>query len=439
MFPGQINGGSVVAGFAADGKSVYVMSRTGSDHSQLTRIDLASGRERTVVGGECDVAQDYGYFGTPYDRGPLVSRSPSSGEPDAVAQECAERYWQALSPAMRSDLQFLHDRVHGFPLIVSRDHADRRWVIAALAGDRPVEYSLYDRASKALKPLFSEIPQLAARRLPRPEHFDITARDGLRIPVYLTKPPGTGPHPLVLYLHGGPWSRDHDEFDPVVQLLVNRGYAVLQVEYRGSAGYGKAFLNAGNHQYGLKMRDDAIDAVEWTIHHGVTDPKRIGVLGFSAGGYLALRVTEARPDLLRATVDGFGPTDVGADLAATPPSWEAIKMRWVRRIGDAEHDEALNRRISPRFEHEPVEGSFLVVHGANDPRVERKLSDDFVTMLRKRGAKVTYIVYPDEGHGLARPANNLDLYGRVEEFLARRLGGRAQPWRTQPGAHVEVD
>lgn len=439
VFPGQINGGSIVAGFAADGRSVYVMSTTGSDHARLTRIDLATGHEHAVAGGGCDVAEDEGLFGTPYDMGPLVSRNPASGEPDAVALECAERDWHGLSPAMRSDLQLLRQRVHGFPLIVSRDHADRHWIIAAMAGDRPVEYSLYDRAAKALEPLFSESPQLAARRLPRPEHFDITARDGLRIPVYLTKPAGAGRHPLVLYPHGGPWYRDHDDFDPVVQLLVNRGYAVLQVEYRGSTGYGKAFLNAGNHQYGLKTRDDAIDAVEWTIQRGIADPKRIGVLGFSAGGYLALRVTEARPDLFRATVDVFGPTDVAASLATIPPTWEAVKARWVRRIGDAEHDNELNRRISPRFEHEPVRGAFLVAQGDNDVRVERKLSDNFVAMLRKRGANVTYIVYRDEGHGFARPDNNLDFYGRVEEFLAQRLGGRVQPWRAQPGAQVEVD
>lgn len=439
VFPGQLNGGSVVAGFAADGRSVYVMSTTRSDHARLTRIDLASGHERTLVGGKCDVAEDDGYFGTPYDVGPLVSRNPANGEPDAVAVECAERAWRALTPAMRADLQFLRVRIHGFPLIVSRDRADHHWIIATLAGDRPVEYSLYGRAAKTLQPLFSEVPQLAARRLPRPEHFDITARDGLRIPVYLTKPPGAGPHPLVLYPHGGPWYRDHDEFDPVVQLLVNRGYAVLQVEYRGSTGYGREFLNAANHQMGLETRDDAIDAVEWAIHHGVADRKHIGVLGFSGGGYLALRVTEARPDLFRATVDVFGPTDIGALLATIPPNWGAVKMRWVRRIGDAEHDEALNRHISPRFEHEPIQGSFLVAQGANDVRVKRAISDKFVAMLRKRGAKVTYIVYRDEGHGFARTDNNLDFYGRVEEFLARRLGGRAQPWRAHPGAQVEVD
>lgn len=370
--------------------------------------------------------------------GPLVSLDPASGEPDAVALECAQREWHALSPAMRSDLQFLRDRAHGFPLIVSRDRADKRWVIATLAADHPVEYSLYDRAAKTLKPLFSEMPQLAALRLPRSEYFDITARDGLRIPVYLTRPPGTGRHPLVLYPHGGPWYRDHDEFDPVVQLLVNRGYAVLQVEYRGSTGYGKAFLNAANHQMGLKTRDDAIDAVEWTIRHGIADPKHIGVLGFSAGGYLALRVTEARPDLFRATVDVFGPTDVGMWLATIPPNWEAIKMRWVRRIGDAEHDARLNRRISTRFEHDPIQGSFLVAQGANDVRIKRATSDAFVTMLRKRDADVAYIVYLDEGHGFDRPADNLDFYGRVEEFLAQRLGGRVQPWQAQPGARVEV-
>ena len=439
VFPGQINGGSVVAGFSADGSSLYLMSNTGSDHAQLTRIELDSGRERTVVGGDCDVAEDESYGGTAYDIRPTILRNPQTGEPDAVALECAERRWQSVNPAVRADLEELQARTPGFPMIIAQDRANARWIVATLTAARPIEYSLYERTSHTLKFLFSEYPALAALRLPRMTHVNITARDGLSIPVYLTQPAGGGRHPLILLPHGGPWARDHYEFDPVTQLLVNRGYAVLWVEYRGSTGYGKAFLNAGNNQYGLKTRDDAIDAVEWTIHNGVADPQRIGVLGFSAGGYLALRVTEARPDLFRATVDVFGPTDVAASLATIPPNWEAVKTRWVRRIGDAEHDQALNLRISPRFEHEPITSSLFVAQGSNDVRVKKELSDAFVDGLRKRGAKVTYVVYRDEGHGFVRPENNIDFYGRVEEFLAQRLGGRAQPWRAQPGAQVEIN
>jgi dipeptidyl aminopeptidase/acylaminoacyl peptidase len=438
VFPGQINGGSVVAGFTADGSSLYLMSATGSDHAQLTRIELASGQERTVVGGDCDLVEDDDYSGTAYDIRPMVLRNPETGEPDAVALDCAVRRWQAVNPAVRADLEALQARTPGFPVIIAQDRANTRWIVATLAGDRPIEYSLYERTTHTFKFLFSQYPELAAQRLPRMTHFKITARDGLQIPVYLAQPAGGGRHPLILCPHGGPWARDHDEFDPVTQLLVNRGYAVLWVEYRGSTGFGKAFLNAGNHEYGLKTRDDAIDAVEWTIHNGIADPQRIGVLGFSAGGYLALRVTEARPDLFRATIDVFGPTDVAASLATIPPNWEAVKTRWVRRIGDAEHDEALNLRISPRFEHEPIPSSLFVAQGVNDVRVKKEQSDALVTLLRKRGTKVTYVVYRDEGHGFVRPENNLDFYGRVEEYLAQRLGGRAQPWRAQPGAQVEI-
>ncbi|HEY0341489.1 MAG TPA: prolyl oligopeptidase family serine peptidase, partial [Steroidobacteraceae bacterium] len=307
-----------------------------------------------------------------------------------------------------------------------------------VSGDRAPEFSLYDRRTKTLKPLFSERPQLAGLRLPKPESFKITARDGLEIPVYLTRPTGDARRPLVLYPHGGPWSRDHDDYDPDVQLLVNRGYAVLQVEYRGSHGFGKAFLNAGNHEYGLKMRDDLIDAVAWAIQRGIADPARIGVFGASAGGYLSLRVTEARPDLFRATVDVVGPTDIKVLLESMPKSWLAIKARWVRRIGDVEHDEALNRKLSPQFAGPQARASFLIAQGANDPRVNPRHSESMVAKLRAQGATVDYLLYLDEGHGFSRPENNLDFYGRLEEFLARTLGGRAQPATPQPGARVEI-
>lgn len=438
VFTGQVNGGAIVASFAKDGRSVYAVSTTGSDHSRLVNIDVATGREQTVAGDNCDVAEDDGYTGSPGDLRPLVLQSPAGDQPDAVAMECMERTWHVLNPARRADLQLLQKQVRGFPYIISRDRADEHWIIASVGGDHPIEYSRYDRKSKHLTSLFSEHPDLAKQSLPRPVSFEITARDGLKIPVYLTRPAGTTRSPLVLYPHGGPWFRDHDEFDPVVQLLVNRGYAVLQPQYRGSTGFGKTYLNAGNHEYGLKMRDDLLDAVDWAVREGYADPQRIGVFGFSAGGYLSLRVTEARPELFRATVDVVGPTDVAGDLATFPPNWAAVKARWVRRIGDAEHDPNLNRLLSPRFEDKPISGRLFVAQGANDVRVSPKLANDFVERLRKRGASVTYVVYTDEGHSFVRPENNLDFFGRVEEFLAQRLGGRAEPWQAQPGARVEI-
>ena len=437
-FAGQLNGGSLVPGFTRDGRSIYAISPSGSDKTRLVKIDLANGHEQLVAGSECDVAEDTGYAGVPYDLRPLLMTSPLTGEPDAVVFECGDRVWHPLDTKVRTDLQLLQKYLHRFPYIVSRNYADTLWIVAAWAADRPTEYSLYDRHARTLTPLFSEIPQLKAQLLRKPESFQVTARDGLEIPVYLARPAGSGPAPLVLFPHGGPWDRDHDDFDPVVQFLANRGYAVLQVEYRGSVGFGTTFFNAGNHEFGLKMRDDLIDAAEWAIQKGFADPKRVGVFGISAGGYLSLRASEARPDLFRAVVDVVGPTDVGFLLASMPKNWQATKARWVRRLGDAEHDEALNRKVSPQFDTESLQTSFLIAQGANDPRVNMRHADGMVARLRDNGAPVEYIVYLDEGHGLARPENNIDFYGRVEAFLARTLGGRAEPVAQETAADVEV-
>ncbi len=447
LFEGQINGGSVAAGYSRDGRSLYVISATGADKSRLVKVDTSTGRWQAVAGADCDVAEDSGYPGVDYDLRPLLLENPGTGHIDAIAFECAERTWQAINPALRGDLSFLQSHLPGFPYVTSRSRDDTSWVVATWAGNRPPEYSLYDRRSMRLKPLFSERPWLLTHRLAKPQALTITARDGLKIPAYLTLPAASGgavaPEagaraPLVLYPHGGPWFRDHDEYDPFVQFMANRGYAVLQVEYRGSVGFGKSYLNAGNHEFGLKMRDDLIDAVEWAIHNGVADPARIGVYGESAGGYLSLRVTEARPDLFRATVDVVGPTDVKFLLQSMPNNWQAIKARWVRRVGDAEHDENLDRKLSPQFDQRPAGSSFLIAMGARDPRVNSQHADRIVQSLRHAGVAVDYLIYTDEGHGFLRPENNMDFFGRVEVFLARILGGRAQAFSPEPGARVEI-
>src|SRR5579872_175907 len=436
---GQVNGGSVVAGFTPDDTALYAVSSQSSDKSQLVRVDTRSKHIETVAASDCDVAEDDTGVGVPPDDYRyLILRNPDTGAPQAVAFECTERTWKVLDPSIHADLEFLRSHLDGFPYVLSRSRNGNLWVVANLAGDKPIEYSLYDQRKKSLQPLFSEHPELARYPLAKPQAVTFKARDGLQIPAYLTRPLSQqGPVPLILYPHGGPWARDHMDFDPIVQLLASRGYAVLQVEYRGTTGFGKSFLNASNHEFGLKMRDDLIDGVEWSIAQGIADPKRIAVFGISAGRYLALRVTEARPDLFRATADVVGPSDVKFFLESIPPNWRTVKARWVRRIGDAEHDEALNRKISPHFTSVAAKGAFLVAQGAHDPRVNRKNSDAIVSALRQQGATVSYLVYTDEGHGFVRPENNLDFFGRLEEFLATNLRGRAQPWVQQRTAHVE--
>jgi dipeptidyl aminopeptidase/acylaminoacyl peptidase len=209
-------------------------------------------------------------------------------------------------------------------------------------------------------------------------------------------------------------------------------------QFRGSIGFGKEFLNAGTHEFGLKMSSDIIDGVHWAVARGIADPKRLAIMGYSGGGYAALRAITTEPDLFRCAVDIVGPSDLKILFTTMPAGWGAVKARWTRRMGDVEHDEELNRALSPVYHADRIRVPLMVVQGANDVRVNIQNSDLIVAEARKHGVPVTYVVYTDEGHSFVRPENNLDFYGRVEEFLSKYLGGRAEPWRAVEGAMVEV-
>jgi dipeptidyl aminopeptidase/acylaminoacyl peptidase len=268
----------------------------------------------------------------------------------------------------------------------------------------------------------------------------IKTRHGLEMVSYLTTPPGveTKKLPLVLLIHGGPWDRDDDSYDPEVQFLANRGYAVLQANYRGSTGFGIDFLNAGTKEVGLGTEEDLFDAVQWAIDQGIADPKRIAAMGGSMGGYGTLRALEMRPDLFTCGVDAFGPGDLATSFRSFPSYWSNISNRWRRRAGDADHDEKWNRTISPLYHVDKIRVPLLIGQGENDPRVTIANTRMMVEALRKAKRDVLYVVYPDEGHGFARPENQRDFYGRIEEFLAKHLGGRAEPWQKVKGATAEV-
>jgi dipeptidyl aminopeptidase/acylaminoacyl peptidase len=435
---GQINGGTVTAGFAADGRSLYVVSALHSDTARLVRVDAQTGKELETIAEDprSDVAEDFAAFP---DFRPLVLTHPKTHRVEAVGFEYLEFAWKFVDPAVKADFETLAKDHPGFLLPVSHDRDDSKWIVAETVDAGPQSFLLYDRKSRTANLLFVDQPALSRYRLTHRKPVLVPARDGLKLVSYLTLPPG-GPQkslPMVLVPHGGPWARDDWGFDGWAQFLANRGYAVLQVNFRGSTGFGKKFLNAGNHQFGLGMQEDLHDGVRWAIREGIADPKRIGIMGASGGGYAALRGVTTAPELFVCAVDLVGPTDLKVLFTSMPSYWGAVKTRWVRRMGDVEHDEDLNRRLSPLYHVDRIQVPVLIGQGANDPRVNIKNSDLIVEALRKRGLSVTYVVYPDEGHGFARPENNLDFFGRVEEFLAKHLGGRSEPWKKIPGSTAE--
>jgi dipeptidyl aminopeptidase/acylaminoacyl peptidase len=434
---GQVSGGSAIVGFGPSDKSLYVVSAAHSATGRLERIDASTGRELEVLAE--DSKSDVAFVDDTDGFRPMVMINPSTGQPEAVAFQYMAREWKALDPRVGADLAFLSASGEGFPIVDSRDRADQNWVVRFIGDAAPDHFALFNRELKRLEGLSrDDSPQNPV--FARTESVLIEARDGTHLVSYLTRARGddAAPSPLVLYPHGGPWFRDDGTFDPIVKLLADRGYSVLQVNFRGSIGFGKAFLNAGNHQFGLAMEDDLMDGVQWAIDHKIAIPTRIAVLGVSAGGYATLRALTRNPERFACGVDIVGPSDLGSLLSSFAPWMQAVKGRWIRRIGDVVEDQALRRELSPLYEASKIRVPLLIGQGARDPRVPIEQSNKMVDAVRSNGIAVSYIVYPDEGHGFGRPANNLDFFGRAEEFLANYLHGDAEPWTAISGATPQV-
>jgi dipeptidyl aminopeptidase/acylaminoacyl peptidase len=436
LFAGEVVGGSLVAGFDPDGKSLLIHSALHSDKGRLVRVDLQTGEELSVLAqdAQSDVAEKSD------DADPSVILNPITHALQAVEFDYTTRHWFFLDPQIQSDFEKISREASGFIDLISRDRADRKWIVARRRSDASASYYVFDRETKRLTQLFNEIPALARFTLAPKKPVVIKARDGLQLVSYLTTPPGVEGKrlPLVLLIHGGPWVRDSDNYDPEVQFLANRGYAVLQVNYRGSTGFGIDFFNAGTNQWGRGTQEDLFDAVQWAIDNGTADPKRIAAMGWSGGGFATLRALEMKPELFACGVDGVGPGDIATLFRSFPSYWSNIMARWRRRAGNADHDDKLNRAISPLYHVDAIRAPLLIGQGQNDPRVTIANTNAMVEALRKTKREVIYVVYPDEGHGFARPENNLDFYGRVEEFLAKHLGGRAEPWKKVVGATAEL-
>lgn len=402
--------------FTNDGAGIYLTSNLESNLSAFYYKDLATGEQTYITS---DSLADVGGIG--FD--------PHTGEPRSVSFNYLRRRREILDESIVPDMDFLAEFHEGDFGTVSRDNADSTWIVVYYTVDNPAVYFLYDRTDQTMMEMFTAIPALADYNLAAVEPVEITSRDGFILPSYLTLPDpefyGEGPFPTIMYVHGGPWARDGYGYEPFCQLFANRGFAVLQVNFRGSTGFGKEFLNAGNQEWGRAMQDDITDGVNWAIENGVADPERVVILGGSYGGYATLAGAAFTPELYCAAVDFFGPSNLNTFMETVPPYWKPLKAMMDIRVGDPEieEDRAMLEEVSPVNFAENMTMPMFIVQGENDPRVVIEESDQMVAALRAIGTEVLYVVYGDEGHGFAHEENRLDFAGRVEEFLFLNVPG----------------
>jgi len=367
-----------------------------------------------------------------------VLRHPTERNIQAVAFVYERKYWNVLDPAIEADLAYLRTVADGDVEVASRTLDDRYWIVLYLVDDGPARFYLYDRQEGTARFLFTNRKSLEDQPLVKMNPVVIKSRDGLDLVSYFSLPPGSDsngdgipdrPLPMVLFPHGGPWGRDTWGYNPYHQWLANRGYATLNVNFRSSTGFGKNFVNAGDKEWGGKILADQVDAVRWAIQAGIADPQRVAVMGGSFGGYSTLAGLTFTPELFACGVDLVGPSNLMTLLESMPPYWKPMLELFASRVGDhrTEEGRALLIKHSPLTYVDRIQRPLLIGQGANDPRVKRSESDQIVQAMQSKDIPVAYVLYPDEGHGFARPENNLSFSAIAEAFLSRCLGGRYEP------------
>ncbi|QZH75467.1 MAG: S9 family peptidase [Erythrobacter sp.] len=414
-----------MAGYTTDGATLYWFDSRGRDSAALYAEDTATGT-RTLI-AEHDKADIGG-----------TMRHTKTGVVQAWSATYLRTEHHAIDPEIGAALDWLRERLGGDFGVQSRTDDDRRWLVWNDPLTGPVASYLFDRDAQTLTQFYVTKPELEGAPLQPMHALEIPARDGLVLPSYLTLPPQSDPEasgvphapvPLVLLVHGGPWARDGYGYNRSHQWLANRGYAVLSVNFRGSTGFGKAFTNAGNLQWSAKMHDDLIDAVEWAIEKGIAERDKVAIMGGSYGGYATLVGLTFTPEAFACGVDIVGPSNLETLLETIPPYWEPLVKQFHERMGDptTEEGKAFLKSISPLYRAKDIVKPLLIGQGANDPRVKQAESDQIVEAMERDGVPVTYVLFPDEGHGFHRPENNIAFNAIAENFLAECLGGRAEP------------
>ena len=416
---------SNVLGIPQGADFAYMLDSRDRNIGALVKLDITSGETEVIASGD------------KADIGGIMAH-PVTGEVQAYAENYLTNRWYPIGDAIKDDIAFLDKEAGGEWSVSSRTDDDRYWSLVIDRVTEPAAYWLYDREEKTLDKLFTIRPELEGETLAPMYPVEIKSRDGLTLVSYLSLPPHTDPDtngvpaepvPMVLNVHGGPWARDGFGYRGDHQWLANRGYAVLSVNFRGSTGFGKDFVNAGDLQWGRKMHDDLIDAVDWAIEQGITTRDQVAIYGGSYGGYAVLWGVTNTPERFACGVDIVGPSNLKTLMDSIPPYWASFFEQLARRVGDPRTEEglALLAERSPLTYVENIQKPLLIAQGANDPRVKQAESDQIVTAMKEREIPVTYVLYPDEGHGFAVPQNRLSFFAVAEGFLSHCLGGRYEP------------
>lgn len=410
-------------GFNKNGSSIYLLDSRGRNTTALFSVNLTSG-EKTLIAEDpkADIKD--------------VVIHPISKKVQAVRVEYTKNKWLVLDNDIDADYAYLRSLSDGNAWITSRTLDDKSWIVAYEQDNGPVLYYAYDRENKKAEFMASHRKALEKVKLTKMYPVVIKSRDGLDLVSYYSLPlefdkngKTEKPVPMVLVVHGGPWYRDSWGYNSLHQWLANRGYAVLSVNYRGSTGFGKNFTNAGDKEWGGKMHDDLIDAVDWAIKEGIADPDKIAIFGGSYGGFATLVGVTMTPDKFACGVDIVGPSNLVTFLESVPPYWKPVVDMFARRIGEFRTDEGKKFLMSrsPITYVNNIKKPLLIGQGANDPRVVKAESDQIVEAMKKKNIPVTYVLYPNEGHGFMQPENRMSFFAIADVFLGECLGGKVEP------------
>jgi dipeptidyl aminopeptidase/acylaminoacyl peptidase len=399
-------------GFTKDGNEMFLIDSRNANAGRLIKLNLF---DETVH----IIAED-----PQYDVGDVIIH-PDTCEIQAVSINKDRKEWVVLDESIKEDFNAIAGLHSGDISFLNRDLQDHTWLIGFHSDSGPVSYYAFNRETQTGSLLFHDKPSLVEFELAPMEPISFPSRDGLTIHGYITYPQGKRTNlPLVLKVHGGPWGRDTWGFDSEAQWLANRGYACLSVNFRGSTGYGKDFLNAGNKEWAGTMHHDLVDAVKWAIQRGSADSTRIAIYGASYGGYAALVGATFTPDLFCCAVDIVGPSNLVTLIQSIPPYWSPMLAALHKRVGNPELEEEFLKSRSPIYKVDQINIPILIAQGANDPRVKQAESEQIVEAMKAKNLEYEYLLFPDEGHGFAKPENRLKFYEQAEKFLARNLGGR---------------
>jgi len=423
--------------FNKTGDVLYMIDSRGRNTAALMAVNLNTGEKKLIFENEKADLSD-------------IMVHPTEKTIEAAASDYLRTEWEILDESIKPDIEYLKGITEGDMSVTDRSLDDNFWAVSYVIDDGPVNYYLYDRAAKKAKFLFTNRKNLEGAKLAKMYPVIIKSRDGLDLVSYLTLPYGSNsendfhpskPLPMVLFVHGGPWARDSWGYHSYHQWLANRGYAVLSVNFRGSTGLGKDFINAANMEWGGKMHDDLIDAVDWAVKEGIAEKDKIAIMGGSYGGYSTLIGLTFTPDVFACGIDIVGPSNIITLMETIPPYWLPMINMFASRVGDfrTEAGKDFLKSRSPLFFVDKINKPLLIGQGANDPRVKQSEADQIVNAMQEKNIPVSYVLYPDEGHGFARPENRMSFNAVAEIFLSQYLGGRFEPIGTDfEGSSIEI-